>query len=510
MVAFTHLTTGSSTSNQLVYSTASAAPAANQVIYAAVLATTGSGTPSLPTLTGWGLTWDLVRQAPSPTAIRTLFWFRAATGGTAPTPGTLTFTFTGTNLTGAMWSVYAAAGADMSGTNGSGATVQSIESRLSSQTSLNAAFTDPVGAGNGSLAVVGLLLATAITPGTGWSSPGGTTTYASPSQAFMGMHSNTAQQNVVASWSGTSNTWVIAVEVKAAAAGESHTTSATAAAIAAASGVTATSRTTTRTATAKAAGSAVSAQVDWFPSDVWVGAQAWGPHLSESHTTSATATARAAASAGTAAVRTGSATATARTAATATTAPAHPTSGSATARGSAAAATISARPVTGAATAKATASATTSHTEGAHITTGTAVAKATATFTTGTARVTTGTAAARAGISATTTAPRFTTATGTAKLGASASATTVRSSSGTGVARSVASAIIRTDRGGQAYAATALALASAVTVVGSPFRDITVTWGAAGISRALAASAGHSRALAASGASRTLTAVPEE
>lgn len=219
-VTFNHLTTGSDTSNATSFTTASVAPAATRILYVAILANISAGTTPIPTLSGLGLSWDLVRQAPDPSALRTLYWFRAATGGSAPTPGTLTFNF-GSALTGASWVVYEAAGAEMSGTNGSGATLQSIEQRLTggANTAINFAFASPLTSGSGTLAVVGLnVVSSPITPGTGWATTGGTATHTAPTESIMGMHANAGQQNVTASWASAGNTWVIAVEVKAAGA----------------------------------------------------------------------------------------------------------------------------------------------------------------------------------------------------------------------------------------------------------------------------------------------------
>jgi hypothetical protein len=216
-VAFTHLATSGSTTDATSFTTASIAPAANRVVYCAVLGAAGSGgIAPTPTVTGLGLSWVLTRQSPDPSALRTVFWFRAVTGATAPTPGAVTIAFGSTTIVACNWTIHAAAGADPTAP-----TVQSVEQRLTgnTNTSINFPFSNPVTAGNAVLAAVATNVTATITPGSGWTTVGGTSTLSTPSQSLMGMYSTTALQNITSSWTGAGNTWVIGIEVPAAAAG---------------------------------------------------------------------------------------------------------------------------------------------------------------------------------------------------------------------------------------------------------------------------------------------------
>lgn len=104
--------------------TASISPASNAVIYAAIAnAATSAATP---TASGNGLTWVAVNNQLIGTA-RNLTVFRAMG---SPSAGAVTFDFAAQAQNSTAWVVVQFAGADTSGTNGSGATVQSVKSVL--------------------------------------------------------------------------------------------------------------------------------------------------------------------------------------------------------------------------------------------------------------------------------------------------------------------------------------------------------------------------------------------
>ncbi len=125
----TALTSGSSTVDATSYATASITPAANQPIYA-IVATLHGTSAAIPTCTGNGLTW--VQVAEQDLTPRRVTVFRAA--GAAPSAGAVTFDCGGVTQLTAAWCVVQFADADVTGTNGSGATVQAVKATFASGT----------------------------------------------------------------------------------------------------------------------------------------------------------------------------------------------------------------------------------------------------------------------------------------------------------------------------------------------------------------------------------------
>lgn len=211
-VTATHLTTGSDTTNQTgPYSTASITPTANRLVLAAVAVTVGaSPTPAL-TLSGCGLTWVQVDQTVA--GARTVHLFRAM--GAAPTAGVLSITGDGTTtMTSALWTVAEFAGVDTSGTNGSGAIVQSVNAKPANTTSVSVAFGSAITAGNATFGAVAPAVAEAPAAGSGWTSLGSTTQTA-PTTGLLGEWAAAGQQNVTASWTTSASPFVAGAEIKA-------------------------------------------------------------------------------------------------------------------------------------------------------------------------------------------------------------------------------------------------------------------------------------------------------
>lgn len=127
--------------------TASISPAANKLYLATVTSNfSTSADPNQPTLTGNSLTWvavaTVVWDTSDPTRKR-ITLFRAL--GAAPTSGTVAIDFAGQTQSVINWSIEEVAGIDTSGTNGSGAIVQSLAAKdetgtLATQTITLAAF----------------------------------------------------------------------------------------------------------------------------------------------------------------------------------------------------------------------------------------------------------------------------------------------------------------------------------------------------------------------------------
>lgn len=134
----TNLTSSSSATDGTSFSTASITPAANALILLTFLSRRGDSVePAVPSsVTGNGLTWVQVNSIyydTTSTSRRTLTVFRAM--GASPSAGAVSITAPAT-LTSAVWSVDQFTGVDTSGTNGSGAVVQSVTNSTSSGTSL--------------------------------------------------------------------------------------------------------------------------------------------------------------------------------------------------------------------------------------------------------------------------------------------------------------------------------------------------------------------------------------
>jgi hypothetical protein len=137
-VASAALTSGSSEVDGTSFATASVTPTADRLVLLAVAhQRDGSADPSaLSSVTGNGLTWVQVATVLYDTAGashgRLSLW---RTLGASPSAGAITMNAPETQI-GAVWSVVEFSGADTTGTNGSGAIVQSVTNLGSAVTSL--------------------------------------------------------------------------------------------------------------------------------------------------------------------------------------------------------------------------------------------------------------------------------------------------------------------------------------------------------------------------------------
>ncbi len=126
-INITNLIAEKSTTPASSYNTSSISPAANNLILLAVTARRADSTqPVAPTVTGNGLTWVKIAEIAwdtGGTSRKNTFLFRAM--GASPSPGAVTINFGTQNITLPNWEIDQASGVDTSGTNGSGAVVQS-------------------------------------------------------------------------------------------------------------------------------------------------------------------------------------------------------------------------------------------------------------------------------------------------------------------------------------------------------------------------------------------------
>lgn len=164
------LTSGESAADATSYQTASITPSANKLILLAVTSReAGSDPADTPTISGNGLTWVQVAGRDNTSdvnnALRTTV-FRAM--GAAPSAGVVTITFVATQRN-CVWSVVEFGGVDTSGTNGSGAIVQSANNGANNAASLLVTLAAFSGLGNATFGAFGTIAdATSLAVGTGF------------------------------------------------------------------------------------------------------------------------------------------------------------------------------------------------------------------------------------------------------------------------------------------------------------------------------------------------------
>jgi hypothetical protein len=127
-VTTAHLTGGTDTDGNSTASTASVTPTSNNLVFLTVSSRTGiTADPNTPTATGNGLTWVLVKTVVFDTtgsSRRKVSVLRAL--GASPSAGAIAIDFGGQAQTDVLWEVDQFSGVDTTGTNGSGAVVQSV------------------------------------------------------------------------------------------------------------------------------------------------------------------------------------------------------------------------------------------------------------------------------------------------------------------------------------------------------------------------------------------------
>jgi hypothetical protein len=166
----TDLTTeGFIASGATVYTTDSITPSANALVLAWVGNEDIFGTPSIPTLTGCGLTWVQIDTVQFGNLRLTLF--RAL--GASPSSGAVTITFPASEWA-AIWSITQFTDTDTSGTNGSGAIAQNAQN---SDAAVGSSLTVTLGSAiaSGNMAAAGWLFAVSdlgMNAGAGWTTIG--------------------------------------------------------------------------------------------------------------------------------------------------------------------------------------------------------------------------------------------------------------------------------------------------------------------------------------------------
>lgn len=221
-IAATNLTANRDSTDAASYTTASVSPTGNDLILVAVLNSKGT-TPDTPTISGGGVTtWTQVATRLRSTANR-LTVFRGVAPA-SPTPATIVIDFAGATQTSCAWSVGDYSGCDTGGTNGSNAIVQEVDNDFAGATSASitlAAFGDAANATYGAFHHGANETTTAGTGFTRLSDVFGS----APSNALMVEFRNDNDTTVDASWSSSSPSIGIAIELKSAATGTTVTPS---------------------------------------------------------------------------------------------------------------------------------------------------------------------------------------------------------------------------------------------------------------------------------------------
>lgn len=217
-ISFTSLAGASSGSNATSYATASITPTANRLVIATVVSSGANGLPD-PTLTGNGLTWVLIVGAESGDTTNDIHTSVYRAMGASPSAGVVTIDFGGVTMARCSWSIVETPDIDTSGTNGSGAIVQSKVAAATSGTAGTADFDNAFGdaANNAAYSAIGNRnAAEAITPEAGFTELHDLSV---ETQMLETMWRLGEDQTPAPTWA-TSARWAqVVVEIKAVAAG---------------------------------------------------------------------------------------------------------------------------------------------------------------------------------------------------------------------------------------------------------------------------------------------------
>ncbi len=170
-ITASHLTTGALVATQSSWTTDSVSPVAGQLAMVAVFNSIAAGTPTIPTISGGGMTtWD---QVGTHTALtRRMTFFRAMQGSVSS--GAITIDYGGVNQNFSGWSVVLFDGVQTSGTNGENAIVQfSGNSTDGNTTGITVTLGAFANSGNGVFGVARRNgSSNAVTPGSGFTQLG--------------------------------------------------------------------------------------------------------------------------------------------------------------------------------------------------------------------------------------------------------------------------------------------------------------------------------------------------
>lgn len=212
-ITVTTLAESNSTTDGTSFATASISPSANKLILAFILGDRNANPAALPSLSGNGLTWVDVNNNNGDGGTVNHSLFRAM--GASPSSGAVTIDWGAVTYQSCFWMIVQVDGIDTSGTNGSGAIVQSkVTNATSAAPTL--AFDSATNANNAVLAHCWHAASTAAISGpTGWTNVQ-SRSVSSPSSYGRGGYFIGADDETDWSWTGSANYTIVQVEVKAA------------------------------------------------------------------------------------------------------------------------------------------------------------------------------------------------------------------------------------------------------------------------------------------------------
>lgn len=217
-VVASNLTSGSDSVDRQSYSTASITPSANKLILLSIAARHASLDPVDPVVTGCGLTWVKVNSVnwDNSGSQKRTHLYRAM--GASPSTGAITMDFSAqTAQNDVLWSVDEFDGVDTSGTNGSGAVVQSVTNFNNNSPSNGLTITLAAfgSTNNATFGVFGTDTNTGHAVGAGFSS----LAYAQTSAGGLGIESEFKNTNDTSVDYAVTNSLIggVAIEIKAAA-----------------------------------------------------------------------------------------------------------------------------------------------------------------------------------------------------------------------------------------------------------------------------------------------------
>lgn len=204
----TLLTSGVNSGAGTSFATASISPAGNHLI----LLWVESHPTASPTATGNGLTWVQVDQATDGNSRATVL--RAM--GASPSSGAVTIAFGATSQDTCKWLIVDYGNVDTSGTNGSGALVQSNHNTATPVTSLTVTLPAGIGAGNAVAAAIAHAVNETQTAGAGYTKLGEVSDNSEGDWAHCWRPDGTTTPSM--SWTTSVDGWGVAVEIKFALA----------------------------------------------------------------------------------------------------------------------------------------------------------------------------------------------------------------------------------------------------------------------------------------------------